>query len=468
MHPAALFAIAFMTLGAVFCAFRPKWVPAYFAAVLYSNAPDTLRQEYGIPSFFMFLAPALVALAIARHVLFSEPFGEGWKAALWWLLAWGAVNLASFLYAMDPALTAKTLLDYLDAVFIVAITALFLRQRDQLGSVVWALIGVGAFLSVLTVHQTITGNFASTYGGFARGELRGLLEGTEGMRSAGPLSTNYFGLILVALVPLAADRVLHARSRLARFAAFGGFALIVGAIGCTYSRGAFATLAAIALFTLLLSPKWPKIVLAAAPLALIALLVLPKTYVERMSTFGQIWDGLRGRYVADTAIRGRLSEVRSALMMMGNHPMIGVGSGNYEIHYQQYARVIALDGRNEERAAHSLYLEVAAENGLIGLAVFGGFLLFALRGLQRSRQAFGEAGDDELVHLTTAVGIAFVGFLMGSTFLHLSYPRFFWLMVGIAMAVGAFSAGQVAPKFIPMSRALTATRSGAGEVHPCA
>jgi hypothetical protein len=470
MHPAAVFALAFMAGGAVVCAFRPAWVPPYFAAVLYTNASDTLRAEYGLPSFFMLLAPALVALAIVRRLLLGETPGSGWKGALWWLVAWGVVLGGSLLYAVDRTRSLAAIFDYLDALFIVLIATLFLRRREQLAPVAWALIGAGAFLSVLTVHQTLTGNFASHYGGFARGELRGLLVGTEGMRSAGPLSTNYFALVLVALVPLGVDRALHARAPAARWIAGGCLVAILAALGCTYSRGGLAALGATAVLMLLATPRWPRIALLGAPFAVVALVAalafLPATWRERMATFGQIWEGLRGRHVEDTAIRGRLSEFRSALLMVGDHPLLGVGSGNYEVHYPQYARVIALDARREDRAAHSLYLEVAAENGGLGLAVFGGLIGFALAGIRRTRQSFAAARETEAFHLATAIGVSFAGFLIGSTFLHLAYPRFFWLLVGIAMAVRGLSGPLAAPTPIPLRRMLTA--SGGPGMRPCA
>jgi hypothetical protein len=39
-----------------------------------------------------------------------------------------------------------------------------------------------------------------------------------------------------------------------------------------------------------------------------------------------------------------------------------------------------------------------------------------------------------------AFGIALFGYLAGSLFLHLSYPRYLWLLVGIAFAMGALGA----------------------------
>jgi len=439
MHPIALLALAFILAGAVVCALRPAWAAPYFSAVIYAHMPDALRAEYGLPSLFMILAPALVVLALVRHTLFAEAFGSGWRSALWWLTAWGVVSAASFLYAIDSTRTAAGLLDHLDAVFIVLILTLFLRRRDQLAPVVWALIGAGLFLASLTLHQRLTGNFGSTYGGFARVELRNLLGETHGLRSAGPLSTNYFALILVSLVPLAADRLLHARALAARAVAGMALVAIVAAVACTYSRGGLLALGAVAFLMLLSAPKWPRILIAAAPVALVALWLAPAGYLERMGSFAQAWEGLRGRHVDDSAIRGRLSEFRSAAQMFGDHPLLGVGSGNYEVHYTKYAQAIALDGRREERQAHSLYLEVAAENGLVGLGVFCGLLGFAGVGVRRARDAFRASGDTDLAHLSTGIGIAFAGYLLGSVFLHLSYPRFFWVLVGIALAVRALA-----------------------------
>jgi len=455
---AAAFAFAFMLLGAVACAFRPAWIPAYFVFLLYARIPDSLRAEYGVPSFFMFLAPALVGLAVYRVVFQRERIGRGWKPALWWLSAWGAVGFASLLYAFDTTRTLEALKDYVDALLIVLILTLFLTRHEQIGEVSWALIASGVFLGLLTLHQQITGNFGSTYAGFAQVELRSILEDTEGLRSAGPVSANYFALILVPLVPLALDRLLRDPSRWLRAAAGAALAVILGAIACTYSRGGFLTLGFVALLTLLTVPRWPLVVLAAVPVAALMLVVLPQDYAARMSTFGQVWDGLRGRHVEDGAIRGRLSEVRSAAQMFGDHPWVGVGTGNFETHYSRYARDIALDGRREERQAHSLYLEVAAENGALGLAVFGGLLAYALLGIHRAREGFRSEGEADLAHRITALGIGLAGYLLGSVFLHLSYPRFFWVWVGLAFALRA-----LAPKPVPAPRAVPREEIEPGE-----
>ena len=71
----------------------------------------------------------------------------------------------------------------------------------------------------------------------------------------------------------------------------------------------------------------------------------------------------------DHAFRGRLSENLVALQMFVRHPWNGIGVGGFDEHYGTYALPLGLDDR-PHRGAHNLYLEVAAETGLVGLAGF--------------------------------------------------------------------------------------------------
>jgi O-antigen ligase len=136
----------------------------------------------------------------------------------------------------------------------------------------------------------------------------------------------------------------------------------------------------------------------------------------------------------------------AAWQMFADHPMLGIGYGNYETHYHRYARDIALDGRREERQAHSLYLEVAAETGLLGIAAFGVLIVYAMASVLRARVVLLDAGREREAQAATAFAIALFGYLAGSVFLHLSYPRYFWLLMGIALAARGTVASQRAPE----------------------
>jgi putative inorganic carbon (HCO3(-)) transporter len=115
--------------------------------------------------------------------------------------------------------------------------------------------------------------------------------------------------------------------------------------------------------------------------------------------------------------------------------LLGVGKENYPVHYQKYSRQVGLDPRSEERSPHNLYIEVLAEQGLLGFSFFMLILWVSFKNIIRSREQFFDKGDTRFTGLITAFGIGFFGYLAASMFIHSSYPRFLWLLIGIALAL---------------------------------
>jgi O-antigen ligase len=177
-------------------------------------------------------------------------------------------------------------------------------------------------------------------------------------------------------------------------------------------------------------------------LALLATMILvvsllqfvPAQYIDRLKTLLDILPGSE-QPVAEVSFRGRLSENMSAWHMFEEHPFLGVGLNNYANNYQEYSRELGLDPRRESRSAHSMYLQIAAEQGLLGLAAFALLLWLMVGSLYRARIDFIRAGMPDYANMTAALSLGILGFLMAGTFLHLIYPRFWWLLVGIALAV---------------------------------
>lgn len=442
MEGLALFSTALA--GAAWVAIRPEWGAPYFAALMYLRLSDTLRAEYGLPSLFMIAAPVLLLLAAGRWLFAGTPVGRGWRSAVWLLAAYGAVCAGSLLYAMDPLRTLDALMNYLDGVAIVLVIAFYLRSALDLDRTLWALLIGGAVLGSLAVYQQLTASYDQTFAGLARAGLRNIHDAASGFRSEGPVSANYFALILVVVVPLAVDRCVHERRFLTRALSAATLAGVVVSIVFTYSRGGLVALAATGLPMLAWVPRrHAKRFLAVGALAAVALIavLIPTAYGQRIAALGQIAGAVRGETPQDSALRGRVSEVTSAAKMFADHPVIGVGYGNFEEHYHRYARTIALDGRSEERAAHSLYLEVAAETGLVGSIAFAVLVAYPIVGMRRTYSLLLHAGRARDAQRVATFGIALFGYLVGSLFLHLSYPRYFWLLLGIAIAVGGLSDG---------------------------
>lgn len=77
---------------------------------------------------------------------------------------------------------------------------------------------------------------------------------------------------------------------------------------------------------------------------------------------------------------GRLATWHQAIGVIGKYPLLGVGIGNYPL------QIDPLADYRDPIYAHSLYLDIAAETGLIDLAVWIGFVAVMIGGfLKRSR-----------------------------------------------------------------------------------
>ena len=390
----------------------------------------------------MIVAPVLLLLAFGRWLLKGEPVGRGWRSAAFLLVLYGAICAGSFLYAANLELTREALMNYVDGVFIVLVLVLYLRDGNDLRRAAAALVLGSILLGTLTVFQQLTGSYDQTYAGLARATLRNLHDNTGGFRSEGPVSANYFALVLLISVPLAVDWLVREQRWMVRAAAVYAVVGVIAAIVYTYSRGGLVALAATAIPMAAWIPKSQRkrwaIAGAVAAIAAVAV-VAPTNYGQRLAALAQVGDVVRGETPSESALRGRLSEVKSAALMFVSHPVVGVGYGNFEHYYHQYSRDLALDARRETRQAHSLYLQVAAETGIVGVVGFAALLVYAIAGVLRARANLQHRGLIRDAQRVGAFGIALFGYLVGSVFLHLSYPRYFWLLIGIALGIAALA-----------------------------
>ena len=141
-----------------------------------------------------------------------------------------------------------------------------------------------------------------------------------------------------------------------------------------------------------------------------------------------------GTHVHEPALVGRAGSVVPPLdPHTSGRPLGGVGYGNYPELYQDYSPWIGLDPRREPREAHSLYLEVASETGVLGLGVLTIGLALARALIVRGRRQLGAVGATSGLLMLDALGLALIAFLITSVFLHGAYPRVFWLLFGASV-----------------------------------
>src|SRR5204862_5144434 len=97
------------------------------------------------------------------------------------------------------------------------------------------------------------------------------------------------------------------------------------------------------------------------------------------------------------------------------------------------------DDPGDRQYPHSLYVELAAENGLVGLVCFGAAMAAAFASLIRSRRALLSRGNDGAALLVASISIALAGYLVSSLVLHSAYQRYLWLLLAFVPAIARLS-----------------------------
>ena len=152
----------------------------------------------------------------------------------------------------------------------------------------------------------------------------------------------------------------------------------------------------------------------------------------------------------DGAITGRATSMLAAVRVAADYPILGVGPGNFPFYNREYAKVGGFRAQEEDRAAHCLYLHLAAEMGLLGLGAFLAMVAVTLHGLHRVRSTH-KRKDPELANLAGGLAMAISAYLLSGFFLHYSFIRFFWLILALACCV-PFVADRVATGERAMAR----------------
>jgi O-antigen ligase/polysaccharide polymerase Wzy-like membrane protein len=427
------------------------------AFALYTNIP-ALAARQGVPalvtsSFILLLAFPLIHHLIVRRDGFrtDRPFG--------WMLVFFIVLVLSSLGAMNPVAAGDRVVAFVFEGFLVYWLMInVVRTLPVLRRVIWTLLFVGGLLGGITLYQEATGSYNQEFGGLVqrnneyldlqsraddpaiRELLRSLPTNQKTSRPGGPVSqANRYAQILLVLLPLAVFMARTGRSRAARLCATGLGTLTLTGVGLTQSRGAFLILVLITIAMVLL--KWLRL----SRVLLTALLFLGSAAAVRPSFFERLYSITNAAHLlsndpseqskADPAIRGRTTVMLAAVHMFMDHPVLGVGPGQFKYHVLEYSSNPEIKFRQLEttRRAHNLYLEMAADVGLVGLAAFLAIVVHLVRKLWHARR-FWLHTETESADLATAFWLSLAAYLGTGLFEHLSYERYYWFLLAIASA----------------------------------
>jgi hypothetical protein len=389
------------------------------------------------------------------------------------MLGYFAVFLTSSSFARDKAIIMSEITDFLlEGVAIYFLVVNVVREYATLRGATWALLLAGSFMGGLSVFQHITHTETSNYGGLAMlgAELdfnpigrraniswadaenlhpQGATSSAQGVqfRSAGPIGEpNRYAQVLVVLLPLAALRFRKERSRALRWLALASAALISGGMMLTFSRGAMFT--AVVMFGLLAYFRFIRplhVVVAALGLCLLVLALDPHAAL-RFASLGGVKTLLTHKTVGyseptggqpgvpDTSVAKRYVINVAAWHVFLDHPILGVGPGHFAEYYSlPYGNRVGLIELGKKYRGHNLYFETLAETGILGLAAFLAIILAIMHGLWKIWKKLQREGS-ESSDVAIAFFLCLVAYLISAIFAHMSYQRYFWLLMALSSA----------------------------------
>jgi O-antigen ligase len=373
---------------------RPQWLVPVFAGFTWTAIG---ASEFGGVSPVELGGLALLAVAAAHAVTRRQVAAD---ALVVIALLGLPVIVTSLLSPDQPGVSIHRLRD-LSFIFLIALT---LRGRLDVERAVTVLAAVAIFLGLGAAYSVLvhpTGLFP----------LQLEPSGVSAQRAAGPFKeSNFFALSMAALLPFALR--VAARGGAWQALGFSAALSVFAGVLATGSRGGLvASIAGVAVFALWTRQR--QVVRASLVMLVAAALLLP-VFASQLESSKQ------------RSIGGRATENRIALAMFGDHPLVGVGPGQYMNRYRDYSRKIGNDPR-PVRASHSFVLEVAAEQGIVGLAGLVGVVLAMITAVRRRgahRNLLGRA-------LITSLLV----YAIGSLFLHGSQLRLPYILIGLLLAL---------------------------------
>lgn len=415
-------------------------VGAYVLIIAVFTNISKLLGDLGYPSVIKPLV-AMVAIAIGIHYSYaSRPTGGGEKTAgiQMFLFLFFIATAFSFPFAMDKDVAMANILDLGKDIVIIFCIVFALQQTQTWKNAAWLAMITTTLLCLLGVYQILSHNYTQTFIGMGSVVMQQVLEGSTATspRIAGPINApNMWAQVIVAIIPLVIYRIIYEPRRIVKIIAVIMLGILLFEVLNTYSRGAYLALAVI--FLLIMLSFRVNLLIPIGGMALIAILflALPPVYTQRFITLESLSPTTQNGIYQDTSFRGRASEMLAGLYMFADHPLFGLGAGNYEINYQNYAQRIGLEFRATERQAHSLYIQILSETGLLGGIAFVGIIVSLFSALAKTSKALKNTQfQNTWLPWISALRMSMIGYLITALFLHDAYIRYFWMMVALCIS----------------------------------
>lgn len=373
----------------------------------------------------LLLALGWIAFVMTRHDAKSDFLAvyPGMAMVLGLFLAWVAL---SALWAETPSVVMGAFVRYLLNVVLVMIVFTAVRDKRQ---------------ATLVIAGFVVGATAASFYGLVFASAPQDLGYGGRLTSGGALDPNELAAVLLAGIGLSVGLAMSLKHkpglRLAAMAA-GGFILIT--VLSTGSRGGLVALACMLIAAIVFAGRWRgRAIVTSLLVGLVAVY-----YVTALAPAE-----IRDRILSSTRGETKVMEGRTTLWQIGErmvraHPITGVGAENFKISSRHYLLQPGAVFRSDivistPQITHNTYLQIAAELGVVGLALFGSIIVFSVGSALRAAGHFRIRGDPGGEALARCIAVAMIGVLAADIFLSQQFNKQLWLVLGLGPAILAVS-----------------------------
>lgn len=303
--------------------------------------------------------------------------------------------------------------------------------------------------SCVRTEQHVKWVLAGFVVGSAAGAAYGLIieAPVPGERLAGSgTNANETAALLVAAAALAAALSVTLRNRpaLALAAALAVPACAYGVL-LTLSRGGLVALVAALVAAIVVAGRWRGAVMTLVIVAALGTVVYFGTFASPDAT---------ARVTSVEGGTGRVDIWKVAWRMVEAEPLRGIGSGNFpqaSVHYLLEPGAVDRSDFivDNPKVAHNTYLEVLAELGIVGLALFLAIVGFALICNLKAIGVFKRAANLEMEAVSRALFVAVVGLLAAAFFGSRQYQSQLWLLLSLGPTLLAIGRSRLARPTAP-------------------
>jgi O-antigen ligase len=292
------------------------------------------------------------------------------RSLIFALLALLFAMLLSLPTTFGLSLSLKEISKWVEVLIVVLVGAQYIRTRRQ----IWTLVVI---LCLAAISQAFFGYLQVFFNLGPESFIRDTslrVYGTFGQPNP------YAGYINMTLTITLALTLLGSNWKTHILAGFTTILLAV-ALYLTQSRGGEMALAVALLFIVTLGMPQLRVVMRAGAIGVLAVigayfggLVPTRLLSPVLKTLGLATISLATPNKADFSTAERLAHWIAGANMFLDHPLFGVGIGNYSTAYPQYFITIFLTPLGH---AHNYYINIAAEAGMFGLIGLLAFLVAA-------------------------------------------------------------------------------------------